>query len=1262
MPPQQNGGGSSLGDLYSKCVQMVNENKISTKNAFDLPLIDHMDDIVDGFMGGGRAAKGGGAGSSSRASQGRSSKAPASEEEAQEHRFHEASCTIEASARIYACRVDCVHTDTYRVLGGLSAGIEEEDVAEGAEGPGKKRRRICGVNTLERNEATIIQQHFEADEQSDPMFRRMAAAFDAGGAKGLLLSHLPVAEDLSLVFNGDVPMSRAPAAAKDMFSGRGPVPVGALGLGDPDGARSKGAGRGRPRPRPRAAATEVLFGALPAVRLPDALEDCREVVLKGTLTDSTFHAGGPVVHVSAHHVDRPPVDGHPKRESVSGHLRHRCDGAAAEGVFGDGGEAALAKRAQSTRRQSTHQSQRAARDPTVHGGSCTVFVAGEWGRSAQPRAATVAQAPDMVLEDALPAGADDADLPAADDAWANEMSIPGPMDDPMPPTGSQPMSFPAGGAGAGAAALPLADMEPLGGDFRRNTSSSEDVIAFDELFEKFCGGGGAHGFAYFDECWGRQRDPKASVGAIQDAQAQAAAGGEEGVLAVPGDVQPEAGGRERPQKRPLFDLTGLDKPAKTIETEPVHKHQLSDRAAHWQLHKDVPPYMIDRITMPSWPTWSKCDFACLGLRPHLMLKLVKKPQPAGDGPHSFSDLFSTVVVENPDAYPWLVADGKGGKGAKEAFLENRKRPAAMGCGASARAAPKPGDGVVQDKQAVAEPPAEAEPSAVPSVVAQDEKAHTPQDDARAAETATPTSVATKKSVESAGSRKAAMDVEEGEHMKRKSSLKTKVELWFMDGIPELYGVSDTDQLRAELREEGQAAVVAQCLEAGSLRADAAELLAQWLHDAPDAAAREAFVARAVGAMSKIYGGAEEDAQQGKKVCFTESIDASAGAGAPIDRVSTGAVKVKFTMPEDSDPDEDDEPTRGIQRRATGIVTQQQLRAMMMQNYDEDEDEESDEEEQDDEAFEAESKAYAEKQAASRGTAYVRKAVCAEVHEADEDWEPPRHEKTPQQQTRLTAAVGSCFMFAALEPEQMEKVVDAFEEVRLEEGSTVIREGDLVGDSERGLYVLEDGELHVHKGTLGHVFTYSKQGDLFGDLALLYNAPRAATVIATKPSVVWCIDRATFNNLVKNQLRQVKEKRLEFLKSVEVLKTLDPDQLAKLVDVLRERRFGDGVIVIEEGDEGDEFFILEKGACRASKGGEFVMSYEPGTYFGELALLEDQKRAAQISTTMSSSLLSLDRSSFDRVLGPLKPLLMEHADSEYKRSPTGTASNTFNPPP
>jgi len=570
-------------------------------------------------------------------------------------------------------------------------------------------------------------------------------------------------------------------------------------------------------------------------------------------------------------------------------------------------------------------------------------------------------------------------------------------------------------------------------------------------------------------------------------------------------------------------------------------------------------------------------------------------------------------------------------------LRGPDRPAAMGCGASAKPAPKyAGDEAQHTK-------GEEGQQTTATVVSQD-ASKTPM--AKGASSASMSSTEPKKASASKQGSKI-LDKEEGFAMKRSSSFKTSLELWLIDGIPELYRVSDTDKLRPELREEGQELMVGRCLEGGRLREDAAQLLTQWLHDAPDPKALEAFVAKAVEALRKVHGGPEDDPKE-KKVCFSESVGSNAGEAPKIDRVSTGAVKVKFKLPED---DEAEGGERPVKRKGTGFVTPQQLRSMMMQDYDEDEDEESDEEDQDDEAFEEESKRYAEKQT-GRGTAFVRKAVCAEVHEADEDWEPPKHNKTSEQQARLTAAVGSCFMFAALGTEQLERVIDAFEEVRLEEGSTVIREGDQVGDNERGLFVLEDGELHVHKGEQGHVFTYCQQGDLFGDLALLYNAPRAATVIATKPSVVWCIDRATFNNLVKNQLRQVKEKRLEFLKSVEVLKNLDPDQLAKLVDVIRERRFGEGVTVIQEGEDGNEFFILEKGACSASKSGDFVFEYLPGTYFGELALLEDQKRAAQIFTTMPSVLLSLDRAAFDRILGPLKALLKEKADAAYVQQPPG----------
>jgi len=533
----------SLGELYSKCVQMVNENKVSSKNAFDLKLIDNMDELVNMFMGGkkksrtstsGRVSVGGGEGGGGLGSTSGADEA--------EHRFHEASHAIEASARIYAVRVDSVHTDTYKVLGGLSAAdFGDDDNQDESKGPAKKRR-IVGVNTLERNETNITLQNLDADEQSDPMFRRMAAAFDAGGAKGLLLGHLPIAEDLSLVFNGDVPLTRAAKAARTLFATPQMHHVRDLGMGDPDTALRRVAGS----------------------RLCSGLDEFRQTLWG--------------------------------KEA--------------------GADLMLPK-------------------------SLEMLLGPQPGQGAPARALPSVPPPPLVDMDdgAYPVEADHGedldDLPPACEIGT----------DPHPD-----FQAPDGLGGSSELPMPLQDAQLPDQDECRAAGMDEDVVAFDDLFEKFCGGAGAHQFAYFDECWGKGNDKGGDgIGVLADTDS---AGG-----ALVAAVAPEP--KEKMPKRPLFDLADIDKPVKPIETEPSQKHQLSDRALQWQLHKDVPPYMIDRITMPSWPTWSKCDFACLGLRPHLMLKLVRKTPPADEGPHSFSDLFSTVVVENPDAFPWLKARESG---------------------------------------------------------------------------------------------------------------------------------------------------------------------------------------------------------------------------------------------------------------------------------------------------------------------------------------------------------------------------------------------------------------------------------------------------------------------------------------------------------------------------------------------------------------------------------------------------------------------------
>lgn len=179
------------------------------------------------------------------------------------------------------------------------------------------------------------------------------------------------------------------------------------------------------------------------------------------------------------------------------------------------------------------------------------------------------------------------------------------------------------------------------------------------------------------------------------------------------------------------------------------------------------------------------------------------------------------------------------------------------------------------------------------------------------------------------------------------------------------------------------------------------------------------------------------------------------------------------------------------------------------------------------------------------------------------------------------------------------------------------------------------------------------GEAFGELALLYNAPRAASIEASEPSELWALDRRTFNHIVKDSAQQKREKYEEFLTQVSILQNMETYEKSKLADAILEKWFEEGEYVITEGQEGDVFYMIMSGQATATKTLEpgkapvNVYEYKEGDYFGERALLKNEPRAANIIAKTRLQVVALDRKSFRRLLGPIDTILMRNMENYQK---------------
>jgi CRP-like cAMP-binding protein len=296
---------------------------------------------------------------------------------------------------------------------------------------------------------------------------------------------------------------------------------------------------------------------------------------------------------------------------------------------------------------------------------------------------------------------------------------------------------------------------------------------------------------------------------------------------------------------------------------------------------------------------------------------------------------------------------------------------------------------------------------------------------------------------------------------------------------------------------------------------------------------------------------------------------------------------------------------------------------------------------------------------SKAMAQRAKNVFAEPLDMDMDFDIPSFPKSADAVKFIDDSLADNFIFASLTKEERRLLIDAMKADTAPAGTIIINQGE-VGDY---FYVVEDGSISF--AVDGNHVGACARGASFGELALLYNCPRAATCIANSDCKLWKVDQRTFRYMLANNNVSHQKGVLDILKKVQFLADLDERTLIKIADALTTVTFQAGDRIINKGDVGEVFYILKEGNVKVHDIGFGESTFVdqvlgPGDFFGERALLTGEPRVANITSETASVTLCLSRETFEKTLGPLQDLI-EHASK--KRVLMGVpifANSLFNP--
>ncbi|XP_042302153.1 cGMP-dependent protein kinase 2-like isoform X2 [Sceloporus undulatus] len=272
------------------------------------------------------------------------------------------------------------------------------------------------------------------------------------------------------------------------------------------------------------------------------------------------------------------------------------------------------------------------------------------------------------------------------------------------------------------------------------------------------------------------------------------------------------------------------------------------------------------------------------------------------------------------------------------------------------------------------------------------------------------------------------------------------------------------------------------------------------------------------------------------------------------------------------------------------------------------------------------------------------AIVPEPLLTEADWQLPCLPKSPRDASLILDAVKRSQFLRCLGDGQNQPLVESFTPEECQSGAVVVAEGQ----EGQAMYIVAEGELQVTQK--GRQLRTLMPGDVFGELAVLYNCRRTATVTALTPVQLWAIDRQAYRTIITENAKRKRAEVLAGLRGVKPLQGLSDAALSQLLDSAEERTFAPSESIIQEGDEGRTFFYILRGQVEVTRNvegqEEHIRVLKAGDHFGELALIRNIRRTASCRAQEEVTCIAVSKEDFQE----LSPLCV--------RQPEATAQETL----